>query len=456
MNPKKFTAGILTASTLTLGVVDASVLNEKQIERMETIANERVEAIQIGNIVETTFPWKDQPGIKVKVDLGEPSLRERVADKRSKEVITELVDFGDGGFKVDILLNEKPKTNRFCYDIVGAENYDFFYQAPLTEQEIAEGASRPPEIEGSYAVYHKTLKNHILGQENYATGKVMHIPRPQVWELENEAATKEWAELSYNNGELCVTARQEFLDNANYPVRIDPTFGYTTAGATSNGSTAIQCGFASTTESGAVSSITAYTQDTSSPFSNMGMAMYTSTGTVPSNTIPDVFLAEDSGNYTFVSTTADWYTTNVSYSVSASTDYWLCIYMSNTTGSEAIYYDAVTGYDLIIKSSTFETWPNPLGTVSSKVTNSRVSIYATYTTSATSSCTYTSGDWNILYSDNCHITSDVNVTGDCNFIYNSAGSFSLSAVINCGAGANGGDGFIIQGRNDVAKINIAP
>ena len=63
----------------------------------------------------------------------------------------------------------------------------------------------------------------------------MHIPRPQVWELNDEENTKEWAELSYDNGELCVTARQEFLDEATYPVRIDPTFGYTSMGASNTG-----------------------------------------------------------------------------------------------------------------------------------------------------------------------------------------------------------------------------
>lgn len=235
MKPSRTIVGIIAGTSLVMGGVDASSLKEVPLERVEMVAENRVEAKQIGNIVETTLPWKDQAGLKVKVDLGEPTLAEKVKDKRKKEVITETVTDFDGGFKVDILLTEKPTTNRFCYTIEGAENYDFFYQPPLTEQEKANGSSRPPEIEGSYAVYHKTLKNHVIGQENYATGKVMHIPRPQVWELGNEEATKQWADLSYENGQLCVTAPQDFLDNADYTngVRIDPTFGYTTIGATS-------------------------------------------------------------------------------------------------------------------------------------------------------------------------------------------------------------------------------
>lgn len=235
MKPSKAIVSIVSLiASGSLGV-DAMVFDDTVlIPKQDIIANERVEVKQVENIVEARAPWKGEPGINIKYDMGEPTFTDRIKDRRKKEAIYETVDFGDGGFKVDILLTEKPDTNRFCYTIEGAENYDFFYQPPLTEQEKAEGSSRPPEIEGSYAVYHKTLKNHVLGQENYATGKVMHIPRPQVWELGNEEATKQWADLSYENGQLCVTAPQDFLDNADYTngVRIDPTFGYSTCGAT--------------------------------------------------------------------------------------------------------------------------------------------------------------------------------------------------------------------------------
>lgn len=249
---KKIIAGLGT--TLALGgggvAVDANKLNEVPIDKTEVVAGYLIKAKQVGNVVETTFPWKDQPGIKVNYDMGEPTLSEELKDKRDAQVITEKVDFGDGGFKIDILLKEKPTTNTFCYTIQGAENYDFFYQPPLSQTENVNlpwmdyctdtqcfdksgdlRANQDENIVGSYAVYHKTLANHKVGQQNYATGKVLHIPRPQVWEVNNKEATKQWADLSYDNGQLCVTASQKFLDQATYPVRIDPTFGYTTLGA---------------------------------------------------------------------------------------------------------------------------------------------------------------------------------------------------------------------------------
>ena len=198
MTPKKTLAGFGATAMLMAGV-DASVLAVEPIERSEVIAQELVESKQKGNVVETAIPWKDHAGIKVKYDMGEPTIAEKLADKRKEQVVTELINFGDGGYKIDIVLNEKPNRNVFCYQIEGAENYDFLYQPPLTPEEISNGDIRPDHISGSYAVYHKTLKNHRVGAENYATGKVMHIPRPQVWELNNKASTTEWADLSYTD-----------------------------------------------------------------------------------------------------------------------------------------------------------------------------------------------------------------------------------------------------------------
>lgn len=274
---KKILASLGIGSSLILGGVDASKLEEKPIDIVQTIASEQVEAKQVGNVVETTLPWKGEEGIKVKYDMGEPDLAEKLTDKRKKQVVTETVTDFDGGFKVDIVLSERPDSNVFCYEIEGHENYDFFYQSQLSEEQMNEGWSQSPEIEGSYAVYHKTLQNNevervattsdtrfenekIITQEeleagftdgsiysekkegedweyvrvvhDYKTGKVMHIPRPQVWEIGNEDATTVWADISYDTGQLCVTVPQDYLDKADYTngVRVDPTFGYTSIG----------------------------------------------------------------------------------------------------------------------------------------------------------------------------------------------------------------------------------
>lgn len=133
-------------------------------------------------------------------------------------------------FDIDFTLHSKPDTNVFEYKIAGAEDFDFFYQPELTPEDIAEGASRPDNVVGSYAVYHKTKANHRIGSTNYATGKAFHIYRPKAIDANGAWV---WAQLSYGNGLLTVTVPQKFLDDALYPVMVDPTFGKTSIGATS-------------------------------------------------------------------------------------------------------------------------------------------------------------------------------------------------------------------------------
>src|SRR3990167_10044130 len=126
-------------------------------------------------------------------------------------------------FEIEIILKDRPDINTFDFTIDGADNLDFFYQPPLTQKEIDEGASRPDNVIGSYAVYHKTKANHRVGSINYATGKAFHIYRPKATDANGAEV---WAELNYPNGTLTVTVPQKFLDDAVYPVRVDPTFGY--------------------------------------------------------------------------------------------------------------------------------------------------------------------------------------------------------------------------------------
>ena len=168
----------------------------------------------------------------------------------------------DGGFEFEWVLPKKPTTNVLTATIQ-TKGLDFFYQPELTQQEIDDGAERPENVVGSYAVYHKTKrdnrfeedkritgadlaqglsegwvkqdkgKTYVLNQD-IKTGKVFHIYRPKA--IDNNGV-ETWCELNIDEvqGKLTVTTPQDFLDNATYPVRVDPTFGYTTVGGTSAG-----------------------------------------------------------------------------------------------------------------------------------------------------------------------------------------------------------------------------
>ena len=89
-------------------------------------------------------------------------------------------------------------------------------------------------------------------------------------------------------------------------------------------------------------------------------------------------------------------------------------------------------------------------------TSIQYSIYATYTASggSPSTCNYSgTGDWNVIYSDNCYVTSETYVKGDCNIMYDGAGSFNLQATLICDE-LNVGAGASISAENSTAQIEI--
>lgn len=176
----------------------------------------------------------------------------------------------DGGFEFDVVLNSKPASNVLTWTIQHKE-LDFFYQPALTEQEIAEGASRPENVIGSYAVYHKSKKNNRVGGNEYRTGKAFHIYRPHAVDANGNET---WCDLNIDTDTnlMTVTVPQDFVNSAAYPVIVDPTFGYTSAGASysvdiasASGSIARRRGEVFTaTEAGTLDSISFYARVTAS------------------------------------------------------------------------------------------------------------------------------------------------------------------------------------------------
>ena len=122
---------------------------------------------------------------------------------------------GGGAFEFDITIPKKPPINYLEFTL-NDKDVEYFYQPELTQEEIEQGASRPDEVVGSYAIYAKTPKTNWTGGKEYKCGKVGHIFRPQIFDANNNST---WGELNITNGILRVTIPQDFLDNAVYPVR---------------------------------------------------------------------------------------------------------------------------------------------------------------------------------------------------------------------------------------------
>ena len=138
-------------------------------------------------------------------------------DIYSESALTKL-----DGYEFEIHLKEKPTSNVVPLSVQSKE-LDFFYQ-PFETNDPSE--RRPDNVKGSYAAYHKVKKHN-----EYETGKAFHIYRP--WAVD-ATGKKVWCDFDPSwNGEddLKITVPQDFLNNAVYPVIIDPTFGYTSVGA---------------------------------------------------------------------------------------------------------------------------------------------------------------------------------------------------------------------------------
>jgi len=299
-----------------------------------------------------------------------------------------------GGLEFEAILKEKPLTNSFSFRIE-TKGLKFYYQPPLTEElnpdeydEVTETYAvkdgvvvvfRPPEIVGSYAVYHATKTPWHKSKEEaekYRAGKAFHIYRPKLIDVEGKTA---WAELSIDEkrGVLTITLPQNFLDEAVYPVTIDPTFGYETIGSSSVSiGNIIRGSLFSCPETGTVDSITAYVKsDTGQKVkyaiykhSDSSLVDYTSETTAP--TSPDWVTLDATNNATLEA---------IDYVLVAwSKKDWDPFYHMYYYGY--LYYDTGETDQGHYQSEIYNSFPDP---ASFSHGNQKFSIYCTYTAGAT-------------------------------------------------------------------------
>jgi len=275
------------------------------------------------------------------------------------------------GIDFDIVLERKPRTNVFSYQ-VRSKNLAWYFQPALTRAEIRQGCYRPETAVGSYAVYHQSKRNGI-----YETGKAFHISRPVVVDRNGE---RSWAKLRYRDGQLDVVVDPAFLRRAAYPVIVDPTFGYTTAGASSYASGPnymLICPLQALSEAGTLTGMSVYGRYLNSG-DNIQLAVYDSDGDLVANT-GAIGLVYPNG----------WVSGDLTSNPSAAAgDYYLA-YEVSATNSRVSYDSAASA--AFYKSNSYGTWP---ASIASKISsNSWVfSMYVTYTASGGTTYTLTVAD----------------------------------------------------------------
>ena len=286
-----------------------------------------------------------------------------------------------GGKEVEFVLDKKPAINVVTVPIE-VTNLRLLYQPALTEEfeeadceiwtathvKTKSGLEclRPENVVGSYAAYHDSKRDN-----EYKTGKAFHIYRPQLIDAEGKKAWAEFNRDAETTRKLIIMLPQKFLDEAVYPVTIDPTFGYTSIGA-SNDTWGL--GYANSvkailSEAGTITSLSLYCSGTI----NVITGLYADSGGAAGS------LLATSSPATPTSTPA-WVDFPINYAASAATYHLVCL--PNQTGTIAVKYDSASTHHGYKSGNTYPTLPNPFNEGGSDSTNF-YSFYATYTTGAT-------------------------------------------------------------------------
>ena len=282
------------------------------------------------------------------------------------------------GLEFEVVLKVKPLKNSFSFSI-DSQNLKFFYQRPLTEEfnpddcvELSEIYARlknggefwrPERVVGSYAVCHDSKRDN-----QYQTGKAFHIYRPQVIDA---SGAKAWATLNIDEqlGMMIVTLPEDFLDHATYPVVVDPTFGYTSIGASSapaSANTKTACRF-QLTENGILSKITCYNSAVSGSGNVKGVIYNDSSGA------PNAKQGSDSAAVS-ISTTPAWRDWIVTPTLTAGY-YWLAQIIEAAVNFS---YDSGAANQTAQNADTYsDGFSDPFGTPTYYPLI--LSMYATYT-----------------------------------------------------------------------------
>lgn len=283
-----------------------------------------------------------------------------------------------GAFEFEVVLLSKPVSNMLTFSLQSKE-LEFFHQPPLTPTQIADGANRPDSVVGSYAVYHATKSNIHVGQGDavkYKAGKAFHIYRPRVTDALGKSV---WGELNIDAaaGTLTIIIDQTWLDNAIYPVVVDPTFGYDTIGGTTSGFNKDRLDgnlHAAPADVATADSITIYSKAVAAAITvNFKGVLVEHAGlTIIANGVGDPFEA---------TTTPAWRTSTFSISPSLTplTDYVLMmIHDDGDFSSFATYYYDAGDVNQEHNDAT-NNYAVPQDPIGAGHQNDRFSIYATYT-----------------------------------------------------------------------------
>jgi hypothetical protein len=312
----------------------------------------------------------------------------------------------EGAFDFDVLLQEPPKDGVLDFTIVGKDLEAPIRQAPYTEiyktgdEIFGVKAGKVTDIAvydekgklllervseaviGSYPLYKKSQKINKSGGKEYGTNQIGMVYYPYLIDADGNKVKAKNFVIEYDEKTQTGTARIEIQEGLKYPVLVDPTIGYDTAGASVTYVTAdwltLSAMNRTTSADGAsaVSILIHAKQEASGTSAAWQGAIYKYNTSSPYHELIGT-TAEGAIN----STTAQWWQLDFAspLALDASTDYCATAFTDyDDTSQIGIYYNSgSTGDSRNFSTLTYNEFPDNTVAVGA-ASSFRFSIYARY------------------------------------------------------------------------------
>lgn len=351
--------------------------------------------IKFGNEANASFRLlHDEPGEAI-AERGRTTWR-------TKSMSAQFYDVDDveqdDGHEFAVTLLTRPESPILTFSMQDKGIAEWAYQPPLTNlnpdgstwEDNGRGGERrrPAHVNGSYAAYCGKAGDYTrVGGHNYRSGKALHIYRP--WAQDANGA-RVWCALNIADQRLTITVPQDFINGAEYPILVDPTFGYSGTAASDDNIGTAHCLFKANTtpaSSGTLDSITikGRLRNGTPTFET---AIYSDVAGVPTARLAAV----NSGGTAFGASDAE-VTTNITYAgLTSAVQYWLgcrCQGSQNGVLDAWFKFDSVATGTVIFRylvdvSPAISSWEATAVGYTNTIEDEKVYVFGTYTATAPS------------------------------------------------------------------------
>jgi len=278
----------------------------------------------------------------------------------------------------EIEFSSPPTSSTISFDVEFSPGLRFCYQGKLTSEEISNGAERPDEVVGSYAVYWKERNNE------YGTGKFCHIYRPKLTDNNGQWT---WAEISIDPALRRLTYKIDlaWMSSAAYPVVLGGTkLGKTDVGGSTTQAyddTEYYIDVGTAVSSGTIDNLAVRNADPNIR-TNYKLMLYDTAADKPKNLLEYTTQQNPWGGHTWHIVPSSQMTQG--YSIVSGTHYWVGAWFDGGNGDFAYDADATSEGAWYDGRSYSDVAPQNPAVLSTHILDgNRVSAYVEYTAAAT-------------------------------------------------------------------------